>query len=271
MHEACFFFFMGQKRKSLLHTETIGEVIPLWFEHIIVILALIGFPLFSAFMLKRLKLLADSSSIKKRRVYLLTSMMNLGLTGLILLCIPWNDVFYLEHDWATGIVPNLYIALVLLYVALTMLAPIGLLRKEEYRKAFLEDYSQKTHVYPTRNLERLLFLGVAICVGIGEEVIFRSFLPHYFHDTLGITSPFYSYIVAAVLFGLGHYHQGWKGVPSQIVTALLLSLLFYLSGSLWLPILVHIVLDAKIVVVSRYWLTHNTHNRNNQQKKRAAF
>jgi membrane protease YdiL (CAAX protease family) len=51
-------------------------------------------------------------------------------------------------------------------------------------------------------------------------------------------------MVSAVLFGLGHSHQGWKHVPMVVLVGGVFGALYLLTGSIWLPIILHAVLDA---------------------------
>jgi len=58
-------------------------------------------------------------------------------------------------------------------------------------------------------------------------------------------------LVAAVIFGLQHLYQGAKGVGSTAVVGVLFGLLFLLSGSLILPMVLHAALDLRLLTVLR--------------------
>jgi membrane protease YdiL (CAAX protease family) len=53
------------------------------------------------------------------------------------------------------------------------------------------------------------------------------------------------------VFGIDHGYQGWSGVLLTGVLALIFTALFVLSGSLWLPMAVHALLDLRILVLLR--------------------
>jgi membrane protease YdiL (CAAX protease family) len=84
------------------------------------------------------------------------------------------------------------------------------------------------------------FVGVSITAGICEEVIYRGFVFWY----LGQLMPMWAVLaVSSVAFGLGHSYQGLAGMLRTGATGLAFGLYYLLTGSIWLPILAHIVLD----------------------------
>ena len=84
------------------------------------------------------------------------------------------------------------------------------------------------------------FRGVAVTAGVCEELLFRGFLIWYFAHFTGLIQ---SALIASVSFGLGHAYQGPRFV---LVTALLgafLAGVYLISGSLFLPMLIHALMD----------------------------
>ena len=61
--------------------------------------------------------------------------------------------------------------------------------------------------------------------------------------------------VSSVAFGLGHSYQGASGVAKVTLIGLAFGILYVATGSIWLPILAHAILDilqgASIVEVLR--------------------
>ena len=54
-----------------------------------------------------------------------------------------------------------------------------------------------------------------------------------------------SSIFVSILFGLGHYYQGWAGVLQTGSVSLCLCLAYVWSGrNLWVPILAHGLIDT---------------------------
>jgi uncharacterized protein len=56
-------------------------------------------------------------------------------------------------------------------------------------------------------------------------------------------------LLAAAIFGLQHLYQGLAGAASTVVMALLVSLLFLLTGNLLLPILLHGAIDLRMLLI----------------------
>jgi membrane protease YdiL (CAAX protease family) len=98
--------------------------------------------------------------------------------------------------------------------------------------------------------ERAWFVGVALSAGFCEEVIFRGFLIRYLTKLLGDVHPAMAVVLAALVFGLDHGYQGWMGILTTAILALLFSFLFISSGTLWLPIMIHALFDLRFLLLS---------------------
>jgi membrane protease YdiL (CAAX protease family) len=102
--------------------------------------------------------------------------------------------------------------------------------------------------------ERRLWLLVSITAGVCEEIVFRGFLPWYFL-TLGTffglqSSLLVALVLSSILFGFAHIYQGWKGVVGTGLLGALFAYLYVTTGSLILPIALHILADARIVFLA---------------------
>jgi membrane protease YdiL (CAAX protease family) len=93
---------------------------------------------------------------------------------------------------------------------------------------------------PRTEQEVRWFILVSISAGICEELLFRGFLIWYF-KVFSVTA--LAVVCSSVLFGILHSYQGWKGGLRTGVVGLVLALSYVLTGSLWIPILLHIVVD----------------------------
>ncbi|THG89220.1 hypothetical protein AJ85_19105 [Alkalihalobacillus alcalophilus ATCC 27647 = CGMCC 1.3604] len=95
--------------------------------------------------------------------------------------------------------------------------------------------------------ERVLFLLVAVTAGVCEEIIFRGVMLYYFsHFPIEVPIIFIG-VISSLLFGIVHLYQGLKGVLLTAYLGAVFFFLFVLTGSLWIPILLHILVDAKFV------------------------
>ncbi|GCE19361.1 CPBP family intramembrane glutamic endopeptidase [Dictyobacter kobayashii] len=99
--------------------------------------------------------------------------------------------------------------------------------------------------------ERSLWLFISITAGICEEITFRGFLLVYFlaiSNFFGLQIPLAeAAFLSSVLFGFAHIYQGWKGVLGTGLLGAIFAYLYISTGSLILPIIIHILIDARIV------------------------
>jgi membrane protease YdiL (CAAX protease family) len=91
--------------------------------------------------------------------------------------------------------------------------------------------------------------GAALSVnaGIVEEALFRLALPALLVVVTG--EPISAFVLAALIFGALHAYQGWVGVVATSVVGLLFTVLYVLSGSIVLVMLVHALFDLRTLVV----------------------
>ena len=98
-----------------------------------------------------------------------------------------------------------------------------------------------SHFLPQDDRELRLFFGVSATAGIVEEFIYRGFLIW----CLALLMPLWAaVIVSSIAFGLAHSYQGASGVVRTGAVGLALGILYVASGSIWLPIVAHILVDA---------------------------
>ena len=80
-----------------------------------------------------------------------------------------------------------------------------------------------------------------------EELLFRS-LP--LGGLTWLVAPHWLLWPLAVFFGLLHWPQGGWGVAGTMLAAILLSLLFLATGSIWPPLAAHYVMNLLQVAVA---------------------
>jgi len=97
------------------------------------------------------------------------------------------------------------------------------------------------HFLPRNNRDLRAFFKISLTAGIVEEIIYRGFVIWY----LGLVMPVWAAVVfSSIIFGLGHSYQGISGAIRTGLLGLAFGVLYVLTGSIWLPILGHILLDA---------------------------
>jgi len=95
--------------------------------------------------------------------------------------------------------------------------------------------------------ERLAVLPLCLNAGFSEELFFRMALPLLVASVTG--SVLTGFVVSAIIFGLIHAYQGWKGVVATTFLGVILTLVYLKSGSLVRPIVLHVLLDVVGLIV----------------------
>ena len=97
------------------------------------------------------------------------------------------------------------------------------------------------HFLPQNDRDLASFYQVSVTAGIVEEIVFRGFVLWYLASFMPIWP---AVLVSSVAFGLGHSYQGLAGIFRTGLIGLAFGALFVFSGSIWLPIIGHILVDV---------------------------
>jgi uncharacterized protein len=100
---------------------------------------------------------------------------------------------------------------------------------------------------PRNGAETLWTMLLSINAGVSEELFFRLLLPLLFVLAFGHVA--IGFALAIVAFGLAHLYQGWVGVAATAVVGAVFAALYLWSGSLAVPIVLHVILDLIGLVV----------------------
>lgn len=153
----------------------------------------------------------------------------------------------LLSNYGSGVILSI---LILLGPAINL---IGVLSGTDGDKVRMEAYGPTRHFLPRTRGQHRWAMAVSMSAGIGEEIAYRGFVMWL----LAFFMPIYAVItVQALIFGLLHSYQGVSGILSTGLVGAVLGLVYFLTGSLWLPIVLHIAIDAlsltaAFVVLSR--------------------
>jgi membrane protease YdiL (CAAX protease family) len=99
-----------------------------------------------------------------------------------------------------------------------------------------------------RNRDELPYgVGLGLSAGVFEETLFRLAMPALLFGILG-SGPA-AFLAASVIFGLLHLYQRWTGVLFATLLGLVLSALYVLTGQIWVPIVVHALIDLRSLVL----------------------
>nr|WP_204331977.1 CPBP family glutamic-type intramembrane protease [Geodermatophilus sabuli] len=97
--------------------------------------------------------------------------------------------------------------------------------------------------------ERRLFTLVGVTAGVCEEWLYRGFFLAVAAALAGGLPEPLLVLVAAAAFGLAHAYQGVAGVVTTGVLGGVLAGLYLDTGSLLLPVLLHVLIDLRFLLV----------------------
>ena len=101
-------------------------------------------------------------------------------------------------------------------------------------------FGQLILMMPHNGSELMRFNMLSITAGVVEETLWRGFLIWYLAQFVPLWA---AAVISAVGFGIAHGYQGLANVPKVMLVGAIFSGLYVLSGSLWLPMILHAVVD----------------------------
>jgi membrane protease YdiL (CAAX protease family) len=91
--------------------------------------------------------------------------------------------------------------------------------------------------------EKQWFDATSVTAGIEEELIYRGFLFAYLAAWLPEMPVAGVIVLAGLVFGLGHLYQGAAGIVKTGALGVLFGVLYWMTDSVWAPMLLHVVVD----------------------------
>lgn len=127
-------------------------------------------------------------------------------------------------------------------VACTVLALQALRPPEasDVRERLRRQLARVADLLPHDRTELRAFRRLAVTAGICEELAFRGYLIWVLDQ---LTNAWLAALGAAVLFALAHAYQGLSGMVRILAAGVVAGTIFVASGAVWLPMLLHAVLD----------------------------
>jgi membrane protease YdiL (CAAX protease family) len=102
---------------------------------------------------------------------------------------------------------------------------------------------------PRTRAERWSFAALAATAGITEEVIWRGFGLGLLFELLPHAPVVVPIALAALAFGWAHLYQGWTGMLATALLGGLFAWLYWATGSLLPPMLLHVLVDLRALLV----------------------
>jgi uncharacterized protein len=229
-------------------------------QHLLFLFLLVVAPIWDFYHTRKLK--RNPGSEQKIRYYKTICTWLWIASALAIVAIGFRPLFTISsstgeiswlllHPWVRYLVE----ALIAIVFILSVVLPVGVViwkkmtkRPRKYSSAALKSFS---YFFPATWTERRWWVLVCITAGVCEETLFRGFMLHYLHAfpwTLNLTL---ALLIASVIFGSNHLYQGAGGVAGTAIVGFLFGLLFLLTGNLLLPIILHGVMDLRILAILR--------------------
>ena len=98
---------------------------------------------------------------------------------------------------------------------------------------------------PTTREERRYFILLSFAAGIFEEIVWRGMVVFTVYAIAPDAAVYWPIAISAIVFGIAHVYQGTKGVILTAYLGGVLCWLYLYSGSLLLPMLLHVVIDVR--------------------------
>lgn len=213
-------------------------------DHVFVVLFAVVYPAAGFIGFRRL-LRKMKAGVPVDRKHLYVSTICWQWILFVLLLLVWADA---GRSWrALGFGPDLngrLVAAVAVGIAgVTML--IAQLRRvasatQHDLEALRSGLGNLSFLVPHERGELLRFNALSITAGVVEETLWRGFLIWYLGQYLPLWA---AATISAVGFGLAHGYQGLRNVPRIVLVGAVLAGVFVLTGSLWLPIVLHAAVD----------------------------
>lgn len=104
------------------------------------------------------------------------------------------------------------------------------------------------HMLPRTTRERWCAVGTSVTAGVCEEIVFRGLL-----IAVGVSLGLPLYVAAGlalVVFTFAHLYQGPKNMLFVALLGYVLTYLYLSTGNLFLPILVHVLIDLRALLLT---------------------
>ncbi len=110
-----------------------------------------------------------------------------------------------------------------------------------------KQYREVSFLLPKNKREYHWMVLLSFTAGICEEILFRGFIFWQFSGWMSVPLAIF---LANVLFAFAHFATGLKNAVAVFVLGVVWSMVFLATGSLWWPILTHIIVDLFAAAMS---------------------
>ena len=191
----------------------------------------------------------DRAPGARRRRYRRTTVLEWSLAAVTLALVaaaPGLDLGHLGFAVPRG---SAYTVVGAVGLALSLAALVGLRRRVD-RGVEVVAPAEVGALLPRTALDRRWFAGLAVTAGFCEELLYRGMLLAVVVAVAPSLGPWRLVLVSALAFAVAHTYQGVVGMGTAGVLGAGFAVLFLGTGSLLLPVLLHMQIDLRILVLA---------------------
>jgi uncharacterized protein len=185
------------------------------------------------------------------RVWLRDAFLAFGAISAVLLALSWQYIPLVLDEiraagWYLEVASHVNLpAIAIGFAAAFVVVPLGLLVLAG-RQESVPTVGDIQALIPRNTAEVKLGALLAINAGVLEEIVFRVAMPAVLFGATGSAAT--AIVVSVAVFGGLHAYQGVSGVIGTTVIGVLLLVLYIASGSILVPIIVHVLIDLRSFV-----------------------
>jgi membrane protease YdiL (CAAX protease family) len=131
---------------------------------------------------------------------------------------------------------------------------LACVRSAVRRRQVAPAFARLRFLLPVSRAERRWWIVLSLTAGICEELLYRGYLLAFllgqFHGGVHLGVPV-AWGLSALAFGLAHLYQGWRGMLASTAMGLVFGLLAIGTGSLFLPMALHAIIDLQVLWMVR--------------------
>ncbi len=219
--------------------------------HFIAVFLIVGAPVWDVLEMRRLKASTDPGARVSWYAKALTASWTMAL--LAVLVSGWRELWYIREtvSWLPhGDGVRAFLIGLLVAMLVGQLIPIVVMRSNEKLQARVRQaLSALYFILPVTRKERWWWVAVSLTAGVCEEILYRGFLIRYFQAAPAYASLTFAIVGSIIAFGIGHSYQGFRGVVATSILGAVFAVIFVMTGSLLVPVLLHAFVDVRILLM----------------------
>jgi membrane protease YdiL (CAAX protease family) len=213
-------------------------------DHLFVIVLVLVSPLAGLYGVRQLrKRVAAGQQIDRSKLYRNTALHHwllfcLAMLGWAFSGRPWSEIG-ISFDFGRNFLIGAVLVTVAIGFLLFQIRRVRVAEPQEIRR-IRDSFAALSFMMPLNGNDLGRFYGVSVTAGIVEEILWRGFLIWYCDQYLPLWT---AALLVTLAFALAHAYQGLAQLPAIVLVGGAFAGLYLLTGSIWLPIVLHAAID----------------------------